>query len=210
MEGIVRHVDHFSRFLEAMSFSQGSVLNYASIARDCGVSSKTVDNYISILEDLLLSFRVQVFTKKAKRNLSSHAKFYYFDVGVYRSIRPRGPLDSPELIAGHALETLVAQHLRAWIDYSQQQGQLYFWRTKSGLEVDFVVYGEIGFYALEVKNSHRIRPGDLRGLREFKQDYPECQCILLYRGEDMLQKEDILCCPITSFLLKLIPNHKLG
>ncbi len=207
MEGLVRAYDQFSRFLEAISFSQGSVLNYANIGRDCGVSSKTVENYISILEDLLLSFRVQVFTKKAKRNLSSHAKFYYFDAGVYRSIRPKGPLDYPELITGHALETLVAQHLRAWLSYSQKQGDLYFWRTKSGLEVDFIVYGEIGFYALEIKNSRLVKPEDLRGLREFKKDYPECQCIFLYRGEDMLQKGDVLCYPLEKFLLQLTPDH---
>ncbi len=207
MEGLVRAYDQFSRFLEAISFSQGSVLNYANIGRDCSVSSKTVENYISILEDLLLSFRVQVFTKKAKRNLSSHAKFYYFDAGVYRSIRPKGPLDYPELITGHALETLVAQHLRAWLSYSQKQGELYFWRTKSGLEVDFIVYGEIGFYALEIKNSRLVKPEDLRGLREFKKDYPESQCIFLYRGEDRLQKGDVLCYPLEKFLLQLTPDQ---
>lgn len=209
MEGLVRNLDQFARFLEAISFSQGSVLNYSSIGRDCYVSSKTVENYISILEDLLLSFRVPVFTKKAKRNLSSHAKFYYFDAGVYRSIRPKGPLDYPELIGGHVLETLIAQHLRAWLDYSKKQGKLYFWRTKSGLEVDFIVYGEIGFYALEVKNSHRIKPEDLRGLREFKKDYPESQCILLYRGNEKMQKDDIYCCPVEDFLLMLMPDQEL-
>ena len=209
MEGLVRNLDQFARFLEAISFSQGSVLNYSSIGRDCHVSSKTVENYISILEDLLLSFRVPVFTKKAKRNLSSHAKFYYFDAGVYGSVRPKGPLDCPQLIAGHSLETLVAQHLRAWLDYSQKQGALYFWRTKSGLEVDFIVYGEIGFYALEIKNSSRIKPEDLRGLREFKKDYPESQCILLYRGKEKLQKDDVICYPVEDFLLQLMPDRTL-
>src|SRR3989344_2372929 len=136
LEGLVRHIEEFGQFLEVMSFSQGSILNYSNIARDCHVSSKSVENYVSILEDLLLSFKLPVFSKKAKRNLIAKSKFYYFDAGVYRAIRPKGPLDYPEELNGIALETLVAQHLRAWLDYSTQEGKLYFWRTKNGLEVN--------------------------------------------------------------------------
>ncbi len=209
MESLVRNVDQFARFLEAISFSQASILNYASIGRDCQVSNKTVENYLSILHDLLLCFQLPIFTKKAKRTLSSHPKFYYFDTGVYLSTRPKGPLDKPEEIGGHALETLVAQNLTAWIDYSKHPGQLFFWRTKSGLEVDFIVYGEIGFYAIEVKNSARIRDDDLRGLVEFKKDYPACECILLYRGTEKLKKKDILCVPVDEFLVQLRPNAEL-
>ena len=67
-----------------------------------------------------------------------------------------GPLDKPKEVYGHAVETLVAQHLLAWIHYSKQDGNLYFWRTKSGLEVDFIIYGEIGFFAIKVKNSREF------------------------------------------------------
>jgi predicted AAA+ superfamily ATPase len=147
MEGLVRDIGQFGRCLTAMSFSQASIINYTNIARECGVSSKTVENYVSILMDLLLCFTINVFSKKAKRHLTTHPKFYYFDAGVYVALRPSGPLDKPEEIAGLAVETLVAQHLRAWLSYSRAEGELFFWRTKSGLEVDFIIYGEIGFYA---------------------------------------------------------------
>jgi predicted AAA+ superfamily ATPase len=205
-EGLVRDIGQFGRFLEAISFSQGSVINYSNIARDCDVSGKTVENYVAILEDLLLGFTLPVFVKKAKRNLAIKPKFYFFDVGVYLAIRPKGPLDQPTEIQGHAVETLVAQHLRAWLDYSSKNGELFFWRTKSGLEVDFIIYGEIGFYAIEVKNSSRIKPQDLRGLHEFKNDYPQCQCILLYHGKEKLLKDHILCYPLEDFLLALAPE----
>ncbi len=204
-EGIIRHAEHFGRFLEAISFSQASVLNYSTIARDCGISSKTVETYIGILEDLLLSFRLPVFSKKAKRHLIAHPKFYFFDAGVYESIRPKGPLDQPEEISGHTLETLVAQHLRAWLDYSQKSGQLFFWRTKSKLEVDFIVYGEIGFLAIEVKNSAKIRRNELRGLKEFKKDYPEATCLFLYRGIEKRMIDGILCAPVEEWLANLEP-----
>ena len=115
IEGLVRNIGAFSRFLESVSFSHGAVLNISDVARDCQVERKTVEGFVSILEDLLLAFRIPIFTKRAKRNLSSHPKFYFFDAGVFRSIRPAGPLDAPQEIDGAALEGLVAQHLRAWI-----------------------------------------------------------------------------------------------
>ena len=206
IEGLVRRVEEFARFLEIISFSQGSLLNYANIARECHISAKTVENYVTILEDLLLSFNLPIFTQRAKRNLVAKSKFYYFDAGVYRAIRPKGPLDSPEEINGITLETLIAQHLIAWINYSQLDGKLYFWRTKSGLEVDFIIYGDIGFYAIKIKNSAQIRSQDLRGLLEFTQDYPEATPILLYRGKETLKKGTILCCPVEIFLSQLRPN----
>jgi predicted AAA+ superfamily ATPase len=207
MEGLVRRVDSFSRFIEIISFSQGVTLNNSNIARECQISSKTVENYIQILEDLLLSFRLNVFSKKAKRHLTQHAKFYYFDTGVYQSIRPMGPLDNPEVVTGHALETLVAQHLRAWVDYTEQESELFFWRSKSGLEVDFVVYGEACFYAIEVKNNSKVRPEDLRGLHEFKKDYPQSECLLLYRGSEKIMVNGIVCWPLEDFLLQLKPGQ---
>ena len=88
--------------------------------------------------------------------------------GVFRSIRPRGPLDRPEEISGAALEGMVAQHLRAWISYGDDRNQLFFWRTRAGAEVDFVVYGDDGLWAIEVKNGSKIHDADLRGLRAFQ------------------------------------------
>lgn len=206
-EGLVRRVDEFGRFLETMSFSQASILNYSNIARDSAVSSKTIESYITILEDLLLSIRIPIFTKKAKRDLTTHPKFYYFDAGVYQILRPKGPLDNTDSILGQSLETLIMQHLRAWLSYSRQDGELYFWRTRTGLEVDFIIYGEIGFYALEVKKSNRIKPEDLRGLEAFQKDYPQAQCILLYLGKEKRVKNNILCIPVETFLVQLNPNE---
>ena len=208
-EGWTRDVGRFSRFLEAISFSQGSVLNVANVARECEIERKSVASYVEILEDLLLAFRVPVFSRRAKRRATVHPKFYFFDAGVYRSVRPRGPLDRREEIDGCALEGLVAQHLRAWIAYSKSDSKLFFWRTPAGAEVDFVVYGEDGFWALEVKNSDRVRSGDLRSLSTFLGDYPECEPLLLYRGEDRQLIDEIPCVPVADFLRRLHPSHGL-
>src|SRR3989304_4499097 len=116
-EGFARNIGAFGRFLEAASFSQGSVLNMAAVARECAVSAKVVEDYFSILEDLLIAVRLPVFTKTAKRRLLAHPEFFYFDAGVYQAIRPRGPLDAPEQIHGAALEPLFLGQLRALSDY---------------------------------------------------------------------------------------------
>jgi len=109
LEGLVRNVGSFARFLEAICFSHGAVLNVANVARECQVERKTVDGYLEVLEDLLLAFRVPVFGRRAKRELAVHSKFYFFDPGVFRSLRLAGPLDRPTEIDGGALEGLVAE-----------------------------------------------------------------------------------------------------
>jgi uncharacterized protein len=209
LEGLARNVGAFARFLEAVSFSHASVLNVANVARECQAERKTVAGYVEILEDLLLSFRLPVFTRRAKREVVAHPKFYLFDAGVFRSLRPRGPLDRPEEIDGAALEGLVAQHLRAWIAYRGSDAELFFWRTRSGVEVDFVVYGAAGFWAIEVKNTARVRPEDVRGLEAFASDYPQAEVALLYRGTRRERRGPIWILPVDNFLRDLRPSRAI-
>ena len=103
----------------------------------------------------------------------------------------------------------MLQHLRTWIDYSEADLKIHFWRTRGGSEVDFVLYGGSGFYAIEVKNSRSIRPQDLKGLKTFLQDYPESQARFLYRGEETLERDGIRCKPVDIFLRELIPEKEL-
>lgn len=205
-EGLVRQVGSFARFLESIAFSHGGVLNISEVARECETSRKTVEGYVEILEDLLLAFRVPIFSKRAKRQLIKHEKFYYFDAGVFRSVRPKGPLDRPEEIDGGALEGLVAQHLRAWCAYRKRDDQLYYWRTKAGNEVDFVVYGETCFVAMEVKRAAKISSKDVVSLKSFREDYPQAQAALLYFGKDKLNIDGIMCVPCEDFLRALRPE----
>jgi len=208
-EGWARNVGAFARFLEAASFSHASVLNLSNVARECQVERKTVQGYLEVLEDLLLSFTLPVFTRRAQRQTTTHPKFYYFDAGVYSSLRPRGPFDRVEEIAGTAFEGLVAQHLRAWIAYTASRNELFFWRTRAGVEVDFIVCGEAGFWAVEVQNSAVVRSQDLRALKTFVMDYPDCEPVLLYRGNDRLRVDGVWCLPGEDFLRELVPSRGL-
>ena len=208
-EGLVRNIGHFSRFLEVASFSHGSILNKTNIARECMVSRKLIEGYLCVLEDLMLSFHLPVFTIRAKRLLVSHAKFYYFDVGVYRSLRLTGFLDQNAEINGPGLEGLVLQNLRAWNDYQGAPYKFYYWRTKHGVEVDFIIYGRDLFLAIEVKSTSVIHKKDIRGLQSFCHDYPEASAVLVYYGEERLCIEGIHCIPVREFLCALNPDEPI-
>ncbi len=199
-EALTRNLAAFSRFLTAASFSQASVLSMTSVASESGVNRKTVEGYFELLEDLLIAFRLPVFQRRAKRELTSHPKFYFFDAGVYRAIRPRGPLDPVEQIDGAAIETLVAQELRAINDGLQLEYQLSFWRTRAGQEVDFVLYGENGLIAIEVKRSSLYREQDLAGLRLFGTDYPMARRFLFYGGDRDYEVDGIRVVPLSRAL----------
>lgn len=202
-EGLVRNAGSFSRFLEAVSFSHASLLNASAVSRECAVERKTVTAYIDILHDLLLAFSLRVFTKRVSRALVGHPKLYLVDPGLFRSLRPSGPLDRPEEIGGAALEGLVISMLRADIAYRNADEELSFWRTRSGVEVDCIVYGPGRFDAIEVKNTDRVRPEDERGLRAFLTEYPEARATVVYRGELLLERSGIRWVPVESFLRSL-------
>ncbi len=202
-EGLTRNLAAFARFLEVASFSQGSLLNISEVARECKIERKVVENYFAILEDLLIATRLPVFTKKAQRQTVIHPKFYYFDVGVYRTIRPKGPLDTPELMGGTSLETLVFQELSAISEYERLNFDLYFWRTVDQQEVDFILYGKKSLLAIEVKSSKTIHPSDLRSLQIFKEEYPIAKIFVFYGGKEPLYRGDIEILPVAEILPKL-------
>ena len=203
-EGLMRNLTQFARFLETASFSQGQVVNMSEIARETAIDRKLVNNYFDILEDLLIGYWLPVFTKRAKRRVISHPKFYLFDPGVYRTLRPKGPLDSPEEIDGAALETIFLAHLRAVNDYYRLGYTLFFWRTSNHIEVDFVAYGEHGLFAFEIKRSRNISRSDLSGLKAFSSDYKIAKCYLLYGGDHEEYHDNIHVIPFSKGLNQLI------
>jgi uncharacterized protein len=199
-EALVRNLPAFRRFLEAASFSQAAVLNVQAVASDCGIHRRTVETHFDLLEDLLLAVRIPVFVRRAKRKLTAHPKFFLFDAGVYRAIRPRGPLDVAEEIDGAAIETLVFQSLRAENANHDLGYDMFFWRTADGKEVDFVMYGERGLRAFEIKRSSRFREADIASLRLFCEDYPEASGYLFYGGTRRYQFDKIGVLPLAEAL----------
>lgn len=202
-EGLSRNLDAFIQFLEIASFSQGQLLNYSEISRELGIERRIVSSYFTILEDLLLGVCIRPFTKRAKRKMVAHKKFFYFDVGVFKAIRPMGPFDTVKEVDSAGLETLFFQSVRAVNDYYNLGYAIFFWRTVSGDEVDFVLYGKNGLHAFEIKRGDTIDKKSLSGLKKFQIDYPEAHVHFLYSGDYHEYHDSITVYPFAEALKKL-------
>jgi len=169
-EGLTRNVPAFSRFFDAMGYSHGELTNYANIARDCGVDAKTVKEYYQILVDTLLGTMIEPYKKRQERQVITKAgKFYLFDVGVAGAITRRDIPEERGEQFGKAFEHLILMEILAHRSYKGLNYEVNFWRTKIGLEVDFILGA--GQVAVEVKGTHRVDTTDLRPLKTFVQEY---------------------------------------
>lgn len=202
-EGLTRNLSAFSRFMEVASLSQGQILNITNVAREAGIERSVVSGYFEILRDLLIGYFLPPFAKKAKRRLVSHPKFYYFDPGVYHAIRPKGPYDTPKEMGGISLETLIHQQINAVNELLDLGYKMYYFRTASGIEVDFILYGKRGIKAIEVKATDHFQDNMLAGLKNFSRDYPEAKLYLLYGGAKKMYVDDITILPIQEALMTL-------
>ncbi len=203
-EGLVRNTPAFSRFFDALSFSHGELLNSSNIARDCGVDSKTVRDYFQILVDTLVGTLLEPFSRRRSREVITRApKFYLFDVGVAGHLMGRRIERFAGQEFGRALEHLVLMELLAYRSYRELDFPLRFWRTKSGLECDFVL-GREGEVAIEVKGSTRLRPSDLRSVRAYVDEHSPRQAIVVCNERDARRTNDgIWILPWERFLEQL-------
>jgi len=201
-EGLTRNIPAFSRFFDAMGYSHGELTNYSNIARDCGVDSKTVREYYQILVDTLLGKMIAPFKRRQDRQVISRtSKFYLFDVGVAGSITKRHLEEEKGELFGKALEHFIFMELSAHNSYNELDYEINFWRTKSGLEVDFVLgAGEV---AIEIKGTNRVDKRDLRSLITFMEEYsPRKSMVVCNEREERVYKE-IQIVPWRKFLYDL-------
>ncbi len=203
-EGLTRNAPAFSRFFEALSFSHGELVNCSNIARDCGVSSKTVREYFQILVDTLLGFFVEPFRRRRSRAvLTRTPKFYLFDIGVAGQLTRR----RPEVLAGkdfeRALEHFILMELVAYRSYREREFPIRFWRTKTGLECDFVL-GREGSTAVEVKGRSDPGPRDLNGIRAFREEHqPRRAAVVCTADAPRRTAEGVWILPWRIFLERL-------
>jgi predicted AAA+ superfamily ATPase len=169
-EGLVRNLPAFSEFLTVAALSDAEQVNASAIARETGVSNKTVKGYFDILVDTLQGSWLPAFRERPKRRVQVSPKFYFSDVGVVNHLARRGRIEPGSELFGKAFENWVHHELRAYDAYSHSMARLSYWRLASGIEVDFVV-GDMAL-AIEVKASKRIRRDHLRGLRQLAVDHP--------------------------------------
>lgn len=167
-EALTRNIPAFSRFLEAVALTHGRLLNYANIARGCGVSAKTVREYYQILDDTLLGHALPPWRKSRKRRLIETPKYYLFDVGLMRALSDMRLIQAGTEEFGRFFEHFMIEEVRAYLSYSEKHLPLSYWRTSTGLEVDLIA-GDLDL-AVEFKAAKNVREADLRGVMALVDD----------------------------------------
>ncbi|WP_158106890.1 ATP-binding protein [Caedibacter taeniospiralis] len=204
-EGLVRNLPGFARFLDVAGMTNGELINMSNIARDCGIDRSTVQNFYQILIDTLLGYFIYPFRTKIKRDLiTATPKFYFFDVAIANYLAGISIQALKGAQAGRSFEHYIMMELMAYKGLVQKQFTISYWRTKSGLEVDFVLGN--AQVAIEVKISSCVKKSDLKGLIAFCEEHQEARAIVVSQDEmprKILDPVEIDILPWKVFLDKL-------
>lgn len=208
-EALVKDLEPFARFLAVAALANGQVTNVAALARDAAVARPTVQGYFEILIDTLIGSWLPAWRPRAKVKEVGHPKFYYFDPGVVRAITGRLRDSITDEERGNLLETYVLHELRAWMNVTSSGGQLSYWRTPSGAEVDFVWTRGARACGIEVKASHRWRRQDGAALKQLVAEGFIASGYGVYLGSTALRDESIEILPVEQFLVRLSTGNIL-
>lgn len=199
-EGIIRNIGPFARFIDISASNDGEIVNYSNIARECGVSVKTVQEYYQILEDTFLAYRLNPWTKSIRKRLVSHPKYYWFDTGVTNALCHYYSTLNPQ-VRGRRFEQFIILQLIALNVYHRWNFQFFFWRTNTGAEVDIIIVHENQpVAAIEIKSSQKVVHADTYGLQEFQKEYPNVQAYLICPIERPRLLQSIQALPWQLFL----------
>lgn len=201
-EALTRNIPAFARFLDAVALTHGQLLNYANVARDCGIDAKTVREYYQILEDTLLGHRLPPWRKTKKRRLIETEKFYLFDVGVVRALSGMRSIQEGTEEFGRFFEHFLIEEIRAYLSYREKDLPLSFWRTSTQLEVDLII-GQLDV-AIEFKASAKTNARSTKGLQALMEDQKVRQSMIVCLEKQSRQLANgILVLPWTKFCERL-------
>lgn len=182
-EGLVRNIGPFSYFLDIVAANDGETVNFSNVARECGVTVKTVQQYYQILEDTFLAIRLPAWQKSARKRLVTHPRYYLFDPGVTNILAHTLADELNPRVRGRRFEQFVIGQLIALVHYQRRDVQFYYWRTNQGAEVDLLLCRGIEILAaLEIKSSRNINMQNLSGLRSFRKSHPDVPAYVLSDG----------------------------
>ena len=176
VEQLVRDLNPFRNFLSVAAQHNAEPLNFSNMARDVGVDDKTIKNYFSILEDTCLGFLLPSYHPSVRKQQLQAPKFYFFDTGVTRALSKQtaAPLLPGTYAYGRAFEHRVFLEVFYLNHYLQKDFNLYYLKTKSGVEVDLIIErpGEPDLL-VEIKSTQRVQQDHLRGLAKMQSSWPK-------------------------------------
>ena len=171
------------------------LLNYSSLANDCGISQPTAKAWFSILEVSFIAFHLPAFNAKPYKRLVKMPKLYFYDTGLacwLLGIREPQQLRSHPL-RGAIFETwMVSESLKHRINRGETRG-LSFYRDSNGAEVDLIIEHMDGLTFIEAKSSatpsKRLFDSVRRVQRHFS-DLPLPDVAVVYAGEEFQQRKE--------------------
>lgn len=188
-EQFVRDLAPFRRFLDVAAQMNGKPVNFSNIARDVGVTDQTIQKYYSILEDTLLGFFLEPFQHSFRKRLSKTPKFYFFDLGVVRSLTSQAKIPPTPSTSyyGELFEHYVILQCIQLASYFHRDYRFSYLRTKDSAELDLVVERPgLPLLFIEIKSSIQIQEHQLKTLKQIAIDFGECEAICL--SDDPYQK----------------------
>jgi uncharacterized protein len=199
-EGLTRRLPVFSDFLRVAAIGDTEILNMSNVARETGIAVSTVRDHYGILVDTLMGAFLPAFTLRPKRRTVQAPKFYFRDLGVVNHLAKRGAIRLGSELFGKAFENWLFHELSVHANYTESFHELSYWRLSSGIEVDFILGP--GTVAIEAKGKPRINAGDMRGLVNFKKDFPQVKRLIIVCLEKRMRKtdEDIYIVPYQEFI----------
>jgi predicted AAA+ superfamily ATPase len=171
-ETLIRNWGDFLQFLRFAALSSGSMLNYASISQETGISQPTVKGYFQLLEDMFIGIRIPACTRSPRKGLIVTPRFYFFDLGVRNAAA--GLVPSPAVVQanpGPLFEQWIGLELWKRLQYLGE-GALSYFRTRSGAEVDFVIERNQELILVEAKWTENPSLRDARGILTFLEEHP--------------------------------------
>lgn len=181
-EQLVRGLDPFRRFIEVAAQCNGKIINYLNIARDTGVSDKTVHSYYSILEDTLVGFYLDAYHGSFRKRLKTSPKFYFFDTGVVRALT--GLIDAdlrPKTNQyGWAFEHYIIIECYRLCHYYKETYKLYYLQTKDDVEIHLVIERPgLPLLLIEIKSTELIDESMLKSFIKLSADIPNSEALCL-------------------------------
>jgi len=174
----------FRKFQKLAALRSGMLLNYSELARDSGISVDTARRYLEYLGLSYQTIMVQPYYRNLTSSVIKTPKIYWTDVGILRQLTGfKGEL------TGELYETMVVSELVKWVKTAQLDLEIYFYRTRSGMELDLLLDTEKGFMGMEIKSRHTVVQKDIRAMREIaaKLGSKWLGGIVIYRGNEIKQ-----------------------
>jgi hypothetical protein len=174
----------FRRFQQLAALRSANLLSYSELARDAGISSETARRYLEYLRISYQAFLLQPYQKNLTSSTIKTPKLYWLDNGILRHLSGLGF----EIMTGQLYENYVASEIIKYFRTTNKTETLSFYRTRSGMEVDFCIETKGGLIGIEVKNRHTISRRDYSSLRRLQEASSEnwlCG-LIVYRGNQII------------------------